>query len=84
MIEKSIKTDRGNIYYWINKNNSSNAIVFLHGLTVDHTLFDMQVEFFSKDYKVITIDLPLHGKSIKYDDFSIDNVACDLENVQFF
>lgn len=35
MIEKSIKTDRGNIYYWVNENNSSNAIVFLHDLTVD-------------------------------------------------
>ena len=57
MIEKSIKTDRGNIYYWINENNSSNAIVFL------------------------TIDLPLHGKSIKYDDFSIDNVASDLTSL---
>lgn len=78
MIEKSIKTDRGNIYYWVNGNNSSNAIVFLHGLTADHTIFDMQIEFFSKDYKVVTVDLPLHGKSVDYKDFSIDNAASDL------
>lgn len=78
MIEKSIKTDRGNIYYWVNGNNSSNAIVFLPGLTADHTLFDMQIEFFSKDYKVVTVDLPLHGKSVDYKDFSIDNAASDL------
>lgn len=38
----------------------------------------MQIEFFSKDYKVVTVDLPLHGKSVDYKDFSIDNAASDL------
>jgi pimeloyl-ACP methyl ester carboxylesterase len=39
------------------------TIVFVHGWTCDETSWDAQVPVFEKDYRVITLDLPGHGKS---------------------
>jgi pimeloyl-ACP methyl ester carboxylesterase len=39
------------------------TIVFVHGWTCDETSWDQQVPFFEKNYRVITLDLPGHGKS---------------------
>lgn len=39
------------------------TIVFVHGWTCDETSWDAQVPAFEKDYRVITLDLPGHGKS---------------------
>lgn len=78
--EKYIQTERGTVFYWItNKiNDSKFAIVFCHGLTADHTLFDKQVEHLANMYTIITWDLPLHGKSRPYRDFSFENTSEDL------
>ncbi|HEU5187647.1 MAG TPA: alpha/beta fold hydrolase [Candidatus Saccharimonadales bacterium] len=38
-------------------------IVFVHGFTLDHTVWRPQVEFFCKDYQVITYDARGFGKS---------------------
>ena len=45
--EKSIKTEIGKVYYWINNNlpDSDVCIVFCHGLTADHSLFEKQIDF---------------------------------------
>lgn len=39
------------------------TIVFVHGWTCDETSWAGQVPAFEKDYRVITLDLPGHGKS---------------------
>jgi pimeloyl-ACP methyl ester carboxylesterase len=39
------------------------TIVFVHGWTCDESSWDAQVPFFEKNYRVITLDLPGHGKS---------------------
>lgn len=39
------------------------AVIFLHGLLMDHTMFDAQVEALSDRYRLITPDLRGHGKS---------------------
>ncbi|MEO5925455.1 MAG: alpha/beta hydrolase [Bryobacteraceae bacterium] len=39
------------------------TIIFVHGWTCDETSWDQQVPAFEKDYRVITLDLPGHGKS---------------------
>jgi pimeloyl-ACP methyl ester carboxylesterase len=39
------------------------TIVFVHGWTCDETSWDAQAPAFEKDYRVITLDLPGHGKS---------------------
>jgi pimeloyl-ACP methyl ester carboxylesterase len=39
------------------------TIVFVHGWTCDESSWRYQVPFFKKNYRVITLDLPGHGKS---------------------
>lgn len=39
------------------------ALVFVHGWCCDRTYWDQQVPHFSKNYKVVTIDLAGHGES---------------------
>jgi sigma-B regulation protein RsbQ len=39
------------------------TIVFVHGWTCDESSWSEQVPFFEKNYRVITLDLPGHGKS---------------------
>ena len=51
----------GKIYY--ETVGSGEPIVFVHGFTLDHTMWQPQVEFFSKDYQVITYDARGFGRS---------------------
>lgn len=80
MIMRNIQSPRGMVYYWTNEMFPLQkfAIVFCHGLTADHTLFDKQVAYLSAKYKLITWDCPLHGKSRPYEDFSFANVNEEL------
>lgn len=83
MTEKFIKSERGTIYYWISdcENKNAKTIVFLHGLTADHTLFEKQIACFEKEYRVLCWDAPAHGKSRPYCDFSYKNLAEELKNI---
>ncbi len=51
------------VFYYVSGNAHATPIVFLHAAYSDHSSFDKQVDFFSKDYKVITIDMIGHGLS---------------------
>lgn len=53
--------NNGQIYYEIV--GSGEPIVFVHGFTLDHTMWQPQVEFFSKGYHVVTYDARGFGKS---------------------
>lgn len=77
MIEKTLATQGGVVYYWI-AGEGEHTIVFTHGATMDHGLFQNQVPFFSKNYRVITWDAPLHGKSRPYTGFSLQTAADTL------
>ena len=83
MIKKHIATNRGNVYYWISENHNKNAkcLVFTHGLSANHTMFDHQIEYFKKDYNIITWDIPLHGLSRPYNNFSYKNSSDDLNSI---
>jgi pimeloyl-ACP methyl ester carboxylesterase len=83
MEHKCIKSERGTVHYWISRNTdkSERCIVFTHGLTANHIMFEKQVDFFSGDYTVITWDVPLHGESRPYRDFSYKNSAEDLREI---
>ncbi len=83
MEKKNIKSKNGSVYYWVGGKQSkdSRCIVFNHGMTADHTMFDKQVEYFRKGYKIINWDIPLHGESRPYEDFSYYNVAQELNNI---
>ena len=83
MKHKTIISDRGTVHYWVHKNSKQDAdcIVFTHGITADNTMFEKQVEFFSNDFSLITWDVPLHGKSRPYTDFSYENNAAELKSI---
>jgi pimeloyl-ACP methyl ester carboxylesterase len=51
------------VHYWISDTDTIESIIFVHAAFADHTSFDRQVSYFSKDYKVITLDLVGHGIS---------------------
>ncbi len=83
MQHKTIKSQRGVTHYWItkNQNKSAKCIVFCHGLTADHTLFDKQIDFFAQHYTIIVWDIPLHGLSRPYHDFTLSHAAQELHTV---
>lgn len=80
---KQIQSKNGVVHYWIDRNNNKNAksIVFTHGLTANHTMFERQVKYFSEKYTVITWDVPLHGLSRPYCDFSYYHTALELKTI---
>ncbi len=45
------------------RGSGPHTIVFVHGWTCDESSWVNQVPFFEKQYRVITLDLPGHGKS---------------------
>ncbi|MBI4857507.1 MAG: alpha/beta hydrolase [Acetobacterium woodii] len=83
MLEKTITSPRGTVHYWIEQHRDPQAtcLVFTHGLTANHQMFDHQMAYFKKHYTVITWDLPLHGASRPYADFSFHHAAADLEAI---
>src|SRR6185503_21244992 len=58
---RAASIDGANIH-WTSK-GSGPAIIFVHGWTCDESSWQSQVPAFSKQYRVITLDLPGHGKS---------------------
>jgi pimeloyl-ACP methyl ester carboxylesterase len=74
--------DGANIH-WTSK-GSGPAVIFVHGWTCDETSWDYQVPALSKRYRVVTLDLPGHGKSDRPKDgtFSMELFARAVEAVR--
>ena len=83
MIEKSIISEKGIVFYWLSEDwiDNRKTLVFLHGMTANHTMFEKQIEYFSGKYNLITWDAPAHGKSRPYSNFSYPNAVEVLKNV---
>jgi pimeloyl-ACP methyl ester carboxylesterase len=77
MIHKTISNDRGTVHYWLD-GTEGEAIIFTHGATMDHGMFQHQWGYFSQRHRVIGWDVPLHGLSRPYQDFSLKHAADDL------
>ena len=60
---KTLNMDGYEIHYNVSGKENNDLIVFLHPAFSDHRAFDQQIDYFSKDYRVITIDLIGHGLS---------------------
>lgn len=78
MLEKTLETSSGVIYYWINEPvvHSGFALVFLPGLTADHRLFDKQIEYFKDTFRVLVWDAPGHASSYPFElDFDLFDEA---------
>ena len=63
MNSKELKREGYSIYYQVYGDENNDCIVFLHPAFLDNTCYYHQVDVFSKDYYVITIDLIGHGLS---------------------
>lgn len=60
---KILKMDGYDIHYFVSGKENTSLIVFLHPAFSDHRAFTQQIDFFTKNYRVITIDLIGHGLS---------------------
>lgn len=82
MEHKSIQAQGGRVHYWIGRQEPDKpCIVFTHGLTADHTMFEKQVAYFSSKYTLILWDVPLHGASRPYTAFSYEDTAYILHGI---
>lgn len=76
MQHKTILAQGGTVHYWISKKGrAADCIVFTHGLTADHTMFEKQADYFSGRYAIILWDVPMHGLSRPYQQFSYRDTA---------
>lgn len=60
---KILKMDGYDIHYYVSGQENSELIVFLHPAFSDHRAFNQQIDFFSRKFRVVTIDLIGHGLS---------------------
>ena len=60
---KTLKLDDYEIHYYVSGKENKDLIVFLHPAFSDHRAFNQQIGYFSKEYRIITIDLIGHGLS---------------------
>lgn len=72
MEAKSLPTVHGNVAYWVSRVEGARALVFLHGLTADHTMFEKQLAALEGTYTLLAWDAPAHGQSRPYNAFSYD------------
>ena len=64
MIEKTYKTEFGDIHYYINMSVGSEiTLAFLPGLTADHTLLEKQIEYFENKYDILVWDAQGHNSN---------------------
>ncbi len=63
LIDSVVSADGINIIYEVNGPESDVALVFVHCWSCDRTYWSNQIPVFSKDHKVVSIDLAGHGES---------------------
>lgn len=84
MLEKTYRTAKGTIHYWISKPDglSKTQLVFLPGLTADHRLFDKQMEHFEGKHPLFVWDAPGHASSWPFQlDFTLMDKARWLDEI---
>ncbi len=75
--------DGANVH-WTSAGSGTQTVVFVHGWTCDDSSWSAQVPALSTKYRVITLDLPGHGKSAAPANgkFSMENFARAIEAVR--
>jgi 3-oxoadipate enol-lactonase len=67
---------------YISGNNESKTMLFVHGFPFDHTMWQTQVDEFSKDYKCVSFDIRGLGESPAGDgQFTMESFVDDLETI---
>jgi len=75
--------DGANVH-WTSAGSGPNTVIFVHGWTCDESSWSAQVPALTGKYRVITLDLPGHGKSAAPagGKFSMENFARAVEAVR--
>ena len=82
MEHKKIKVKGGIVHYWIDRaEKSQSCIVFSHGVTADHTMFEKQIACFCGKYTILLWDIPMYGLSRPYVGFSYQDTAEILHEI---
>ena len=84
MDARAFATGSGTVCYWVDSSAGPDApcLVFLPGLTADHTLFDAQMDHFAGKARCLVWDAPAHGASRPYPlDFTMDDYARILHGI---
>ena len=83
MEEKLHHTPLGDIRYWVSRSRPEMPwLVFLPGLSADHTLFEKQLTALSPRYNCFVWDAPAHGLSRPFRlSFSMDDLADYLHEI---
>lgn len=83
MEAKWYHTELGSIRYWVSTPGESEPwLVFLPGLSADHTLFEKQLAYFASRYNCLVWDAPAHGESRPYAlSFTMEDLAEDLHGI---
>lgn len=77
----AVSADGERIAYNVYGNNP-NTLIFIHGWSCDSRYWQKQINEFSKDYTVITIDLAGHGNSsANREDYTMTAFAYDIKSV---
>ena len=82
---KELKQNGYSIHYYLSGDTTNELIVFLHPAFADHRCFDKQIEYFSRYYRVITVDMLGHGassvdKSKDKIDFTVNHIDSILQH----
>lgn len=63
MVNATAASVDGADIHWTSAGSGKQTVIFVHGWTCDETAWSAQVPVFSRNYRVITLDLPGHGRS---------------------
>jgi pimeloyl-ACP methyl ester carboxylesterase len=72
----------GATIHWTSRGSGRQTLILVHGWTCDESSWREQVPALSKTYRVITLDLPGHGKSGLPKAFSMELFARAIEAVR--
>ncbi|SES64170.1 2-succinyl-6-hydroxy-2,4-cyclohexadiene-1-carboxylate synthase [Salinibacillus kushneri] len=67
--------------YWVEQEGRGEPLVLLHGFTGLTKTWSPFIQQWSKNFHVISIDLPGHGKTKAYEPFSIETVCDDIYKI---
>ena len=82
---KKIKNNKNNNNTNNNNNNNKPTLIFLHGLSGNHTIWNKSVEYLhKKKYSTLAIDLYGHGKSTTLKQkkrYKLEHFAKDIDSI---
>lgn len=79
LTEHTLDRDGCTLHYWLAGSGDRPLVTFSHGATMDHRMFNAQVEALAGDYRVLVWDARGHGRSRPMaDEFSLALCVQDL------